>query len=350
MRRIFIALAVLVCIAPRSLAIDVEEQQRRQRLEESIKRALEYLHKSQGSDGSWSNSPAITSLSVMAFMSAGHVPGEGPYGATVKKGIEWVLAHQHENGLFSSVGRGEMYHHGISTLMLAEAVGMCDEKLGKEVKKKLEKAVEVILDAQRREGEYRGGWHYTRANSGQADMSLTGWQIMALRAAKNVGCDVPYDRIAAAVEYIKRSRDEATGGYRYMVSGRGVTVPCTGTAILALEICGKDLHRAPELLKAGSYILQEHNRPRWGSGHFFYGIYYCSQAMFQLGGNYWQDFRPRLHKELLTNQRPDGSWVAADASSAGHGVPYCTAMGVLALTVEYRYLPIYQRDEESGDK
>ena len=32
------------------------------------------------------------------------------------------------------------------------------------------------------------------------------------------------------------------------------------------------------------------------------------------------------------------------------GPNYCTAMAILALTVEYRFLPIYQRAEEPADK
>jgi hypothetical protein len=43
-----------------------------------------------------------------------------------------------------------MYHHGICTLMLAEAAGMTDDELGKRIRRQLEKAVAVILKAQRK--------------------------------------------------------------------------------------------------------------------------------------------------------------------------------------------------------
>src|SRR5438105_10554591 len=66
------------------------------RAEQAVDRALEYLQHSQGSEGYWrsraSRNPAITGLAVMAFLSAGHVPGEGPYGDTVEKGVRWLLA------------------------------------------------------------------------------------------------------------------------------------------------------------------------------------------------------------------------------------------------------------------
>ncbi len=157
---------------------------------------------------------------------------------------------------------------------------------------------------------------------------------------------MPAENIERAVDYIKRCQDRGSGGFCYM-PGAQLTVPCTGTSILALEICGKGLHRGPEVLKAGAYLLK--NPPRWGSAHFFYSIYYGAQATFQLGDNYWNFYRPQLHEALLRNQQANGSWQGGD-QDAHYGPNYCTAMAILALTVEYRFLPIYQRAEEPADK
>lgn len=325
----------------------------KEKLDQSIDNALRAMQRTQEKDGSWSatnarvKNPAITALCVMAFLSAGHVPGEGRYGDTVKNGIDVVLKAQHPNGLIATEGGHEMYHHGICTLMLAEVAGMADEKQGAEIRKALEKAVNIILEAQRTtdpRSPHYGGWRY-RVKTLDSDLSVTGWQIMALRASKNLGCDVPAERIELAVDYIKRCQDPTTHGFRYFPNSR-LTLPCTGTGILALEICGKHQHHSPEARQAGSYLVQEKNLPRWASEHFFYGIYYSSQAAFQLGDNYWAVFRPQMHKVLLDNQGGAGAWIGGDAGSRAYGPNYCTAMGVLALTVEYRYLPIYQRNEE----
>jgi hypothetical protein len=115
-----------------------------------------------------------------------------------------------------------------------------------------------------------------------------------------------------------------------------------------LELCGKDEHRSPEVLKAGAFLLR--NLPRWGDPHYFYSIYYCTQATFQLGGNYWDAYRPRLHESLLKNQIDNGSWHGRFGEDQIYGPNYGTAMAVLALTVEYRFLPIYQRGEEPAEK
>jgi hypothetical protein len=351
MRRIWIPLGILLLCAPLAAAAD-REPGKREAADEAIDRALAFLQRTQEDDGSWKagrmgKNPAVTSLAVMAFLSAGHVPGEGPYGETVEKGVRWVLKTQQASGLIATDGGHEMYHHGICTIMLAEVVGMTDGKLADEVRKKLEKAVAVVLKAQRTSGDDRGGWRYRVAAVDGSDISVTGWQIMALRAAKNVGCDVPPEAIDRAVEYVKRCQDSGTGGFRYTPHS-GPTIPCTGTSILGLELCGKDRHHSEEALKAGSYLLK--NMPRWGSPHFFYSIYYCSQATFQLGDNYWSYFRPHLREVLLHNQTSGTHWDGGDFDATAYGPNYCTAMAVLALTVEYRYLPIYQRGEEPTDK
>ena len=74
--------------------------------------------------------------------------------------------------------------------------------------------------------------------------------------------------------------------------------------------------------------------------------------MFQLGDPYWSSYRPNLHSLLLRGQNQNGSWYRADGDAEARmvGANYTTAMAVLALTVEYRFLPIYQRGEEpEGD-
>lgn len=357
MRRTLILLSglslVMVWLAadPGATTAQAVPQPKRDQLDEAIDRALEFLSRSQSFDGSWrvgsQRNAGLTGLAVMAFLAAGHVPGEGPYSDALERGIRWVLAAQRPNGLITTDGNQEMYHHGICSLMLAEAAGMCsDRKLNEEVRQKLAKAIQVILIGQRKAGAHRGGWRY-RVDGTDSDISVSGWQLLALRAAKNLGCDVPAESIDEAVQYLKRSRDPGSGGYRYMVNGP-VTVPCTGTSILALELCGKEHHGTPEVLRAGAFLLK--NPPRWGQLHFPYSIYYCSQAAFQLGDNYWSYYRPQLHDVLLRNQSDNGCWISPDQEGRLYGPNYCTAMAVLALTVEYRFLPIYQRGEEPMDR
>lgn len=342
-----IAALLVAALAVAPACADDKDKKAKSQLDESIEKALAFLAQNQDREGAWSagyrgKNPAISALAVMAFLSSGHIPGEGKYGEIVKKGVDYVLRQQAPNGLIASEGHYEMYQHGICTLMLAEIVGMTQGKQADEVKGKLEKAVQIILKGQRKSGYHKGGWRY-RVQGDDGDISVTGWQLMALRAAKNVGCDVPPQAIADAVEFIKKCHDPGTGGYRYL-PGAQLTLACTGTSILALELCGKEYHRSETSLKAGAFILKnELSRMR---AHYYYGVYYCSQAMFQLGDNYWNSFREKLHEQLFNAQNESGSWTGRVSDDVQFGANYCTSMAVLALTVEYRFLPIYQRDEE----
>ena len=72
---------------------------------------------------------------------------------------------------------------------------------------------------------------------------MTGWQILALRSARNLGCDVPAVNIERALEYVQQCRDPRTGAYGYQ-PGMAPTLACTGTGILATELCGKDRSRS----------------------------------------------------------------------------------------------------------
>ena len=315
-------------------------------IDKAIHRALEHLKQSQKPNGSWAGgfgeATSVTSLSVMAFLSSGHVPGApGPYRETVERGVRYVLDHQHADGMLVTNNRGgPMYCHGISTLMLAEVVGMTpDPALADRIRSALARAIEVIVKAQDvpKDPNNAGGWRY-QPNSPDSDISVTGWQVMSLRAAKSAGCAVDSNRIDRALDYLKRCAVKSGGGFAYQ-PGQGANNPRTGVGILAMEICGT--HLSGEAVAGSRYLLK--HPPRWSSPYFFYEAYYCSQAMFQVGDKVDQGYRPQLVSILLEHQRQDGSWLSGDGNDQNAGTEYCTAMGVLALAVEYCYLPIYQR-------
>lgn len=345
---------LLLCLIPltpvfsQDLADDPAPTPADPRADASVARALAYLKTVQKDSGAWTfgdgrEATSITSLSVMAYLACGHVPGEpGPYQETIEKGIRYVVSHQQPNGLLVSNSiNGPMYCHGISTLMLAEAAGMTtDPALSSEVRQALSKGVDVILRAQsiKKNDNNAGGWRY-QPDAHDSDISVSGWQIMALRASKDAGCTVPTESIDRAVDYLRRCASK-DGGFGYQPGG-SPNNPRTGTGTLALEICGA--HLSPEAVAGAEYLTQKDNAPRWSSQYFFYEVYYVPQALFQVGDKYFRNYYPNLVKILLEHQETDGSWLSGDGNDRTAGRTYCTAMGVLALAVEYRYLPIYQR-------
>lgn len=344
------------------------EPPKREAFEIAVDNAMNYLANAQNQDGSWTSGgaafrggfnagrePAVTALCVMAFLSSGHVPGEGKYGGNIERGIKYVSDSQQANGLFSGqqFGMTVMYSHGICTLMVAEVIGLTpDRQQAAKLRDQLTRAVKLINSAQSRNAPHTGGWRYS-IEPRDSDISVTAWQVMALRAAKNVGCDVPATVVDRAVAYVKSCYDSTNGGYRYTLNSQA-TVPCTGASILSLELCGKEYHRSAQSLDAANYLCQKHNILNQNRPHFFYGIYYTAQAMFQIGGRHWDYYRQILHSLLLHPeqyaQRPGGFWTSRSHDDANAGTNYCTAMAVLALTVEYRFLPIYQRGEEPDER
>lgn len=316
-------------------------------VDEAIERGLEYLAAVQTEEGWWPGEPqfatgntGIASLCVMAFLAAGHTPGAGPYGGVINRGIDYVLSTQNEEGLFlgPSRMRGGMYSHTISTLMLSEVSGMVDPQRQERIREALPRAFEVILAAQRIEkgAQHQGGWRYN-PNSRDSDLSLTGWPLMALRSARNIGAAVPVEAIDDAIAYVLRCRHES-GGYAYQ-PGQGPGFARTGLALLCLELTGH--HDSPYSREAADYLL---NRlPRMGSGWFYYGIYYAAQGLYQLGEEYWEPFALHLYPMMIENQRDDGSWPPVGSGGGRAGTSYSTSLTVLALSVPAGQLPIYQR-------
>lgn len=307
----------------------------------AIEKAVTFLVSQQQKDGSFGDKHknAVTGLSVMALMAAGHTPDNQPHGPAIRNALSYVLSQMRNDGYLGHSDNSRMYGHGICTLMLTEAAGMTrDEMLEKRLLDACRRAADLILKAQaiKKAAHHQGGWRY-EPTSGDSDLSLTGWQTMSLRSAKNVGIEVPATAIQAAVNYIKAmSRD---GEFSY--EGGGGQPTLRGIGLLALPVCG--VYDCPELAKATARMFKD--PPKWQGPWFYYRTYYAATGMYQMGDEAWNRFYPMLDDILLKHQKPDGSWPEPPGNNewdAG-GAVYATSMAVLVLAVHYHLLPIYQR-------
>jgi len=328
----------------------------RARVDLAVKKALAFMATRLGgtSDDAFANEikrmNAVPGLAGMAFLSVGHTPGRGPYGDVINRCIDYILATPFkaeyvpggatEGYLVRANPYGRMYSHAIATLFLTQVSGMVDPERQKKIDVVLPKALEIILTAQavKKPARLAGGWRYLRG-SGSSDLSISGWNLMALRSARLNGAPVPGEAIKKAIEYVNRSHDSSTGGFAYQPQpGEGKVTPAmSAVGLLCRELSGH--HNDKINRRCGDYLLAQAQGPLFTAPHYrAYGIYYASNAMFQLGGTYWERFAPLLYKHLLNWQGTDGAVVV------GHyGKVYSTSMCVLALTVTYRQLPIYQR-------
>jgi hypothetical protein len=320
----------------------------RGRIDPAIDRGLAYLISQQNEDGSfgqnYGKTTAIPALVGMAFLSKGYQPSGGPHAEVITRCVDFVLNHQMETGMLTAENRGNgpMYGHNISTLFLSEVSGMVDPVRQERINKTLKSALQVILKAQavEKQEQYRGGWRY-HPNSYDSDLSCSGWALMALRSAKGNGAAVPDEAITKALNYVLSLQDKKLGCFGYM-NTESHRETLTGMGLLCLELCG--MHGKPETIKAADFIMGDF-RQLPGREYETYGNYYNAQAMFQMGGRYWDTYGSWMYGQYLGKQREDGSWEASEA-----GPVYATSMMVLAFSVPYRQLPIYQRDETSDEK
>ncbi len=305
----------------------------------AIDRGLEFLARQKRDDGSfgsggYSHNVAVCGLAGMAFMSAGSTPGRGPYGKQVDRCLDFILSNSQDSGFIDVPGssaHGPMYGHGFATLFLAEAYGM---SMRAELRERLAKAVELIVNTQNKEG----GWRY-QPQRHEADISVTICQIMALRAARNAGIHVPRETIDRTVEYVKKSQN-ADGGFMYMLQGGTSAFPRSAAGVVALYSAG--IYKGPEIEKGLAYLMESiPNREIAGFNretHYFYGHYYAVQALWHAGGERWREWYPAIRDELLARQRgDDGAWMDTICPEYG------TAMACLILQMPNNYLPIFQR-------
>lgn len=317
------------------------------KLDDSVERGLAFLAKQQQADGSFADEPsyrtAETGLALLAFLSAGHTPEVGRYGMVVRAAAEHLTGAVPKDGYVGSTpgggGKGPMYAQGIATVALAQVVGVepnADRR--RRQREALERLIGVILKAQaaKTSGPYAGGWRYT-PDAPDSDLSLSGWNALALRAAQDVGVAVPKEAIERAAEFVLRCylKEERAFGYQ---PGGPVRLGSVGTGVLCLYLLDRTDH--PEALAAAKYLRDRAGDP---PGEYeYYALYYATHAAFQVGDDVWADVSKVTLERLIKSQKPDGGW-PKEPERSEPGRVYRTAMGVLTLTVPYRLLPIYQR-------
>jgi hypothetical protein len=301
-----------------------------------------------------SHSAAMTALALMGMASVGHLPGDPtPEGEAAARALKFMVDNiePDEHGYLGRSDRSRMYGHGIITLMLTEMIGMAqDEETDKKIHSMITGGVKLILRAQQvgKNEANRGGWRYEPSSS-DSDISVSVWQVMSLRAAKNAGFDVPKEAIDNAIAYIKRSykgtRDKSgnlssnEGPFSYEPYGGRQTFSTTAAGLLSLQVCGE--YEAPEVIGSSNWLLR--NPPELTEPWFYYGNYYYAQGMYQRGGEHAATARQRTEQILIQAQDASGAWHPRNGNEKSAGSVYATSLALLSLSVYHHFLPIYQK-------
>jgi hypothetical protein len=390
-RRPAAAFAALACLAtavgPRPVSADdrvprgglIDDATR-----QAIEQGLRFLVRTQRPDGSWVCDAGhkvnddyvvaahevphvgVTALSILAFLAAGHVPGRGPHGAVVERAVDFLLSKVRHDG-YVTANETRMYEHAFATLALAEVYGM---SRAPELRPRLQSAVEFTVRCQ----NAAGGWRY-QPFTVDSDMSVTVCQVVALRAARNVGLKVPQATIDKALRYVIESaitdRSEGEqGGFFYQpitthfnrssfsLAAAGLTTLFQAgiydDARLAAEVRRLGIRKdpAPRIADTVEYMRSRYVSVPANHYYWFYGNYYAAQAMYTVGGTdpqTWEDWYSRVRRDLLGMQRvaPSPSdpavresyWV----SNVGSSHTFATSVALLILSMPFDYLPIHQR-------
>ncbi len=307
-------------------------------VETIYERGLAWLAANQSKEGSWQggqNGPGVDGICLMAFLAGGEDPNFGKYAPVIRRAIRAIMQKQNaETGYFPE----SMYHHGFSTLALSEAYGAVDEttlweggKAPRSIAEAIQLAIRCAATSQKK--NRWSGWRYA-PDATDADTSVTGAVLMGLMAARNAGMDVPDETINGAMEYMRRStgRDGSvaySGGFGAMGGSMNLTAVATLVGAVSRS-------KETEQFQAGLKRLTENlegSNP--GSrGYIEYFRYYMAQALFQ--GDYaaWKKWNEATVRELHESQGADGAF-----PNGGYG----TGMSLLAVALNYRFLPIYER-------
>ncbi len=336
--------------------------------EEAVKKGLDWLAKKQNADGSWgaNHKAGMTGLALLAYLGHCETPESLKYGENVLKGITYLIdlgRNQKQDqfaGVFSTKPQqiNSTYEHGIATYALGEMYSFA--KLGSKelpgLREGFEKGVNIIIDKQNAKGawSYKEGIGYVVDT--RNDLSLTGWQFQALKAAKHTNLKIAgLSKAVNQVEDYLKSTQTKDGGFGDDDRTKHYNQwNLTGAALLGLQTLGGGNSGAVN--KGIRWLTDETQKEplSWQKDAYLYTWYYNTQALFQKGGEGWKLWNSQFQKEILANQLPDGSYkpekageVAAASSGAAGGDAdvYRTTLCTLMLEVYYRYLKVGDRED-----
>ncbi len=340
--------------------------------EKAVTDGLDWLARHQAADGSWSNrclgsgaesrcekasactdaggtfEMAHSGLALLAFQAGGHYYFNGAkYSELVRKGLDWIVDHQKNDGeLVGSAGpnhHDHMYEHGIATFALGDACAAAaalQQPPNSRYMQGLRKAVEYIYQNQHEDG----GWRYNEHVRQPSDTSVTGWQVLALKSAREAGIPLNEACLAKVRDYFQARETGENGRTGYVNDRKVQTEATTGVGMLAKQF----LFHEPEapLVKSAAAYLAGVAAKTWpkdapAAARDYYMWYNCTLAMFQAGGEAWKQWNDCVRDTIIKLQRLEGcergSWDPSDRWGDRGGRIYSTALAILTLEVYYRY-------------
>lgn len=344
--------------------------------DESTRRAIEsgllWLKRQQRPGGNWQlhagypdpglsvirTDTGATALALLCFLGTGNTHRSGDHADAVRRGLNWLVQHQKPNGDFhdhDELGRQTAYYaHSQATIALCEAYAMTGDR---ELLDPAEKGIRWLLKSQQ---PTMGGWKYQpQDDTTVADLSVTGWALMALHTARMARIDFPNESFERGSLFLDEVSERGGARYKYEPTDpvSNVSVAMTAEGLLCRQFLGWP-RQHPAMIEGVEYLLTVENLPRWEAGRRnVYAWYYTGQVLHNLADDRWKDWYGSIQKTIVEHQVRTGSargerdvrgsWHPLDPPGSPHeyadkaGRLYLTAMCLLILEMPYRHLPIY---------
>lgn len=324
--------------------------------EKAVNRGLKWFASIQKKDGSWDFSDVgksgdagllrggemgATAMALLCFLGAGHThASETQYSDNVANGLRYLIRNakviSREADLRGeALGNPGMYIQGLATIALSEAQALTRRrKEDKALRDMAQAAVRFIESAETK----TGGWRYRPRDD--ADTSVVGWQVMALKSAQSARLRLDREAFYGTRRFLNsvQTDDGAMYGYTQAQKNRPGT---TAIGLLCRMYLGWKRDRPA--LAAGVKFLSE-TGPKPDDSYY---NYYAAQVLHHWGGAEWKKWNAVMRPQLVTSQikrgPAAGSWKPVDRHSRLGGRIYETALSVMTLEVYYRHLPLYRR-------
>lgn len=318
--------------------------------EDAVERGLKWLAAHQRVDGSWrldlentpcrgrckhsgsrESSTAATGLALLAFLGAGYTQEKGPYQEQVSKGLFYLREKIRVSKFGGSLSEPTLYSHAIATMALGESYALTRDT---QLRGTVESAMKFIISSQHQQG----GWRYNPQQPG--DMTVTGWQVMALKSCELAGFKIPSEVWQKIEQFVDSKATRYGAAYGYLNPGEEPTPTAVG--LLTRMYLGWGRDHLP--LNEGATWLAD----RGPSATDIYYDYYATLVLHHLGNDEWTGWNAKLRDHLVSTQdrrgHQNGSWHFKDKHGSVGGRLYTTAMAIMILEVYYRYLPLYEEE------
>jgi hypothetical protein len=327
--------------------------------EDAVERGLRWLMVHQLHNGNWrydlkgcpchgechnpgteQSTTAATAMALLPYLGAGYTHVEGEYQEVVRRGLYYLLGRAKPAPRGADWREGQQaafYSQGLVAIALCEAYAMTQDSA---LRQPAQQAIDFIVYAQDKRG---GGWRYGLGEPG--DLTVTGWQVMALKSAQMAGLVVPTPTIGLAKHFFDSLQCDAGARYGYMKPVPGQATTAIGLLMRMYTGWGRE---RPALYRGIQYLVT------WGpSDTNLYYDFYAAQVLHHWGGPEWLAWNQKLREYLIRTQASTGhsagSWHFPDEHGDHGGRLYSTAMAVLTLEVYYRFLPLYGRHSFRDD-